>query len=739
MNITRWLKLFPILGRYRQTCFVPMMASARRSRRSSRLRCEMLESRIVPQASASELYVTQLYTDLLHRTVDSEGLAGWSALIDSGESHNQVAQDIEMSVEYRNDVVQQIYDKDLHRSAEPAELASWSALLQSESIEQVQADIIGSAEYYQRAGGTNEGFAAALYQDVLNHAIDPTSTSAIVEQLNNGASPEIVAFQVLSSTEYRTDLVQSYYSQFLHRSADAAGLTSWVNQGLAQGMSDQVVIAGVVSSPEYLSLTPSVPAAPKVTSPGSAVTSKATTFAITGTADNGSLVKVLRGSSVVGSEQLVGTQTDFSITVPLTSNTVNSFDVTATNASGKVSVPATVPPITQHSSSVTVTAPAKQTNHEGDSVNLPVSASDTSGQTLSYSATGLPSGLSISATTGTITGTIASGAATSSPYTVKVTATDGTSNDSATFTWLVSSPVTVTAPAAQTNHEGDSVNLPVSASDTSGQTLSYSATGLPSGLSISATTGTITGTVASGAAASSPFTVTVTATDGTSSGSATFTWLVSNAPIVTAPATQLNVNGDNVASVAVTASGTGTSPITYTATGLPSGLTINSATGIISGTIAQIASNNSPYAVTVSATQNSATGTASFSWVVTTSSTTTLPFSLTSPAWVTLPSGVRIQDLTVGTGTAVKAGDSINVNYDGFLTDGTDFNSGNNFTATLDTSNLIAGWVDGVPGMKPGGVRLLDIPSSLAYGATPPSGSGIPANAELVFKITLNS
>ena len=52
-------------------------------------------------------------------------------------------------------------------------------------------------------------------------------------------------------------------------------------------------------------------------------------------------------------------------------------------------------------------------------------------------------------------------------------------------------------------------------------------------------------------------------------------------------------------------------------------------------------------------------------------------------------------------------------------------------------SGVIKGWTDGVPGMKVGGIRRLVIPADQAYGATPPEGSGIPANAPLVFDIEL--
>jgi len=82
--------------------------------------------------------------------------------------------------------------------------------------------------------------------------------------------------------------------------------------------------------------------------------------------------------------------------------------------------------------------------------------------------------------------------------------------------------ITVAAIAAQSSEEGVDLNLQVSAQHSSGATLSYAAIGLPTGLSISSSTGVISG------APSIPglFTVTVTATDGVVSGAQSFDWTV---------------------------------------------------------------------------------------------------------------------------------------------------------------------------------------------------------------------
>lgn len=101
---------------------------------------------------------------------------------------------------------------------------------------------------------------------------------------------------------------------------------------------------------------------------------------------------------------------------------------------------------------------------------------------------------------------------------------------------------------------------------------------------------------------------------------------------------------------------------------------------------------------------------------------------------------LQATDIQVGTGTEAKPGATVTVQYTGAVAA-----SGVIFESSLDTgqpatfglSQVIKGWTDGVPGMKTGGQRRLLIPASLAYGANPPPGSGIPSNADLVFDIVL--
>ena len=101
---------------------------------------------------------------------------------------------------------------------------------------------------------------------------------------------------------------------------------------------------------------------------------------------------------------------------------------------------------------------------------------------------------------------------------------------------------------------------------------------------------------------------------------------------------------------------------------------------------------------------------------------------------------LEIIDLTPGTGDEVKPGATITAHYTGALVaDGTIFQSSKDSgqPVSFSLSQVIAGWSQGIPGMKVGGTRRLLIPAALAYGSNPPAGSGIPANADLVFDVTL--
>ena len=100
---------------------------------------------------------------------------------------------------------------------------------------------------------------------------------------------------------------------------------------------------------------------------------------------------------------------------------------------------------------------------------------------------------------------------------------------------------------------------------------------------------------------------------------------------------------------------------------------------------------------------------------------------------------LQIIDTIPGTGDEAPAGATITAHYTGALAkNGIIFQSSLDFgkPATFGLDQVIAGWTQGVPGMRVGGVRRLIIPSEMAYGSVR-AASNIPPNSDLVFDIEL--
>ena len=107
---------------------------------------------------------------------------------------------------------------------------------------------------------------------------------------------------------------------------------------------------------------------------------------------------------------------------------------------------------------------------------------------------------------------------------------------------------------------------------------------------------------------------------------------------------------------------------------------------------------------------------------------------------ITTASGLIIEDTVIGEGAAAAAGRDVIVHYAGWLADGTQFDSSKEkqdpFEFTLGKSEVMAGWEEGLSGMKVGGTRKLTVPPQLGYGARG-AGGVIPPGATLVFDVEL--
>jgi prepilin-type N-terminal cleavage/methylation domain-containing protein len=253
---------------------------------------------------------------------------------------------------------------------------------------------------------------------------------------------------------------------------------------------------------------------------------------------------------------------------------------------------------------------------------------------VTWSATGLPPGLSLDPATPKISGRPTA----VGNYPVTVSVKDGFSLvGTAAFTWVINAAPQLVKPANQTSTAGTAAVLWISVSGGT-QPLTWSATGLPPGLSIDPGSGKVSGTPTTVGTNS----VAVTVTDRFAvSGSTTFTWTVIPRPTIVAPTGARTNAVGNTISVQASASG-GAAPYTWTATNLPAGLTMNAGSGLISGTL----TGGTRYLVTVTVTDKvGGSNSVTFAWSVT---------AAIGGLHVTSPAGDRTGD-RVGQSVAITA------------------------------------------------------------------------------------
>jgi hypothetical protein len=208
----------------------------------------------------NQAYVNLAYHDLLGRDPTAAELNTPAGQLDSNSiTRTGFAGGMTSLPEFLGDQVKDYYQNFLNRSADTPGLSGYVTLLQSgATFEQVQGNILSSAEYFTLTGGTNSAFLDALYGDLLNRPIDAPARTAFLGTLTGGGTRQSVADAVLSSAEYRTDLVTSYYNRFLRRTPSPTESGPFITL-LGSGAKDQVVINTILASNEYFTLAQSVP------------------------------------------------------------------------------------------------------------------------------------------------------------------------------------------------------------------------------------------------------------------------------------------------------------------------------------------------------------------------------------------------------------------------------------------------------------------------------------------------
>ncbi len=214
--------------------------------------------------SANALYVDQLFLQLLGRQAEDAAVAGFTSFLDNyvgnrfltpqqnqQAARRQVVQIIQSSVEYRSNEVQSLYESILNRDAEPSGLAAWVNFLGAGGTQQqVEVEIMGSAEFVAAHGGTAAGFVIAVYSDILGRTPDPAGGASWVNMLNAGGSTESVVQAILRSSEAATLTAGDLYANFLNRQPDTGGQAFVVNS-IVSGSSSESLVLFIVSSQEF--------------------------------------------------------------------------------------------------------------------------------------------------------------------------------------------------------------------------------------------------------------------------------------------------------------------------------------------------------------------------------------------------------------------------------------------------------------------------------------------------------
>ncbi len=334
-------------------------------------------------------------------------------------------------------------------------------------------------------------------------------------------------------------------------------------------------------------------------------------------------------------------------------------------------------------------------NLDGDTVSgLLTGVSDPDGDVVTLHATGLPPGV-LMTTSGIFTGTIPY--LSFGDYPVILTASDGELTSTGQFVWhvqKVNRPPDIDL-ANRTDAEGDVVSFTLHGTDPDGDTLNYSGNGWPAGISLNPATGVISGQIAYGTAGI--YTVNIGVCEALLCVSKQFIWTVTHTnrgPNVT-PIPNRQDSENDLVSFSVLATDPDGDTVSYSAANLPPGVSINPLTGVISGRLTYTASTNSPYTVSVTATDGSKATTVTFTWTV---------LNVNRPPTITLPNRSDLENTDVNypapttaqasdpdgdalTFTATGLPNGISMSTAGVLTGHLDFHTAGEYHPTVTVSD----------------------------------------------------
>ncbi|MEX0613689.1 MAG: DUF4214 domain-containing protein [Pirellulales bacterium] len=214
---------------------------------------EAIDERSVAVLPYEALLVRKLYRQVLDREPEDRGLDYWTARLVAGEPMSVIAEGIFESDERLQPIISRYYQDYLFRPADPQGLTFWRDRVwkRDGGPENVLAGMIGSAEFFSSAGGTNSGWVTALYQRLLGRLPDQQGLGYWTGRLDAGTLTHVqVVFGFLQSEENVRALIRGWHLQYLNRLPNDAEEALYL-ASMQAGDSHRAVQIALIDSLEY--------------------------------------------------------------------------------------------------------------------------------------------------------------------------------------------------------------------------------------------------------------------------------------------------------------------------------------------------------------------------------------------------------------------------------------------------------------------------------------------------------
>lgn len=208
-----------------QQAYAALLASDLRSACGPRPESTPVDATPSTDAAA---YVDIVFRTFLDRPASADERAEWAQRLATGTPRSMLTRTLATSPEWIGVEIDALYRKALGREADAGGRGHWRrAVLSGRRIADIGAEMYGSLEFRQRAGGTNRAFVQALYVEILGRDAEPAGLAHWESVLRRGVPHRDVAAGFYASIESRRQRVQALYERILQRPPDPGGHAHW--------------------------------------------------------------------------------------------------------------------------------------------------------------------------------------------------------------------------------------------------------------------------------------------------------------------------------------------------------------------------------------------------------------------------------------------------------------------------------------------------------------------------------